>query len=187
MKTKAGIKTKRILVPIDLQKCPFEVFPRVNAHAEGSEVTVILLHVVKLNIASPENRVFEELAQEAHRHLERLARENIHPAASVLIRIRFGNPAREIQAEAVLQKADLVILPVFEELARDQRLSLWNRLSVLLFPDLAHQLVRALPCALLIMHAHAGCSSEAGSLTRRHAAHSDQPEAETIWHRHFAA
>ena len=92
MKTKAGIKTKRILVPIDLQKCPFEVFARVNAYAEGSEVTVILLHVVNLNIASPENRIFQELAQEAHRHLERLARENIHPSASVLIRIRFGNP-----------------------------------------------------------------------------------------------
>jgi nucleotide-binding universal stress UspA family protein len=149
MKAKAGIDAKRILVPIDLQKCPFEVFERINAYVERSEVMVILLHVLNLNIVSPETRVYDELEQEAHQHLERLARENIHPSATVLIRVRFGKSAREIQAEATAQKADLVILPVFDEPSRYRPPSLWERISALVFPDLAQELVRALPCALL--------------------------------------
>jgi nucleotide-binding universal stress UspA family protein len=205
VKAKVDMKAKRILVPIDLERCPLEVFSRVNAYVESSEVSVILLSVINLNIASPENRVYEELSQEVHWYLERLARERIHPDASVLIRVRFGKPAREIRAEAKAQRADLVILPVFEDSLQDRRLSLWNRLSALLFPDLAHQLVRALPCALLIIHAHAsfncqqawGCAASANTATQHsfagvgatkpQGASSGHPQAEANWHRRFAA
>ncbi len=146
------MKAKRILVPIDVTKCPIDIFERVNAYARQPGTTVILLYVVDLNVACPENRIYDELVREAQMHLERLAHDYLHPAASVLIRVRMGRPAREIKDEARTQKADLVILPVFAQ-TMDRAGAFGRRLLPLLWPDTAHQLVRALPSALLIMHA----------------------------------
>ena len=72
------------MVPIDTTKCRPEVFGRVNAFADRPDVTVILLHVLNLNIVAPENRIYEELAQIARWHLERLAREYPQPGVSVI-------------------------------------------------------------------------------------------------------
>ena len=145
---------ERILVPIDVAKCPIEVFERVNAYAQQPGVTIILLYVVNLNIAVPENRIYDELIHEAQEHLERLAREYIRRTATVLVRVRVGRPAREIRAEAEAQKADLVVLPVFERSIQNRDGSLGKRLLASVWPNTTHQLVRALPSALLIMHAH---------------------------------
>src|ERR1035441_624672 len=97
------MKPEGILFPVDVARCPLEVFELVNGLAKRPEVTVILLHVVNLNILAPENRVYEELGQEAQWYLERLANKHVHPLASTITRVRIGNPAEEILAEA---KAD---------------------------------------------------------------------------------
>lgn len=60
------MQTEKILVPVDTARCYPEVFGRVNALGSRADVTVVLLHVVTLNIAAPENRVYERLAQETH-------------------------------------------------------------------------------------------------------------------------
>jgi nucleotide-binding universal stress UspA family protein len=99
------------LVPIDITSCPLEVFDLVNGFAKRPEVAVILLYVVNLNIVSPENRVYEEIGQEARWYLEQLAHKYVHPKDRTVVRVRAGKPDEEILAEAVEQKADLIILP----------------------------------------------------------------------------
>jgi len=105
------MKPERILVPIDVHRCPLEVFDLVNGFAKRPEVTVIILHVVNVNIVVPENDIYEELAQEAEWCLQRLADRHIHPLASTIIHVRAGIPAEQILAEAAEQQVDLIILP----------------------------------------------------------------------------
>src|ERR1035437_10676637 len=107
------MKPKRILVPIDIARCPLEVFTRVNAFAGQPCVTISLLHVVTVKIAAADNRVFEELGREAGWYLERLARRHVHADASILIHVRIGKAADEILAEAKAENVDLIILPIF--------------------------------------------------------------------------
>ena len=43
------MKPERILLPVDVARCPLEVFDLVNGFAKRPEVTVLLLHVVDLD------------------------------------------------------------------------------------------------------------------------------------------
>jgi len=148
------MKPERILVPIDIARCPLEVFARVNAFAARPGVTVILLHVVTLNIAAPDNRVFEELAREAGGCLEQLARKHVHPDASTRIHVRTGKPAEEILAEAKAENVDLIILPTFGGSLWKRGASFWQRLVAPIFPGtIVARLARRTRCPLLVMHA----------------------------------
>jgi nucleotide-binding universal stress UspA family protein len=148
------MKPKRILVPIDIARCPLEVFSRVNAFADPPGVTVILLSVVTLNIAAAGNRVFEELGQEAGGYLERLARNHVHPDAATLIHVRIGKPADEILAEAKAEDVDLIILATFGGSLWKRGPSFWRRLVAPIFPGMVvEELVRKAPCAVLFKHA----------------------------------
>jgi nucleotide-binding universal stress UspA family protein len=155
------MKPKRILVPIDIARCPLEVFDRVNAFAGRPGVTVILLHVVTLNIAAADNRVFEELGREAGWYLERLARKHVHPDASTLIHVRTGKAADEILAEARAEDVDLIILPTFGGSLWKRGVSFWKRLFAPIFPGMiVEKLARNAPCALLFMHAESRFNCE---------------------------
>ena len=110
-----------ILVPIDIKRCPLDVFELVNGFANQADVTLVLLHVLNVNIMAPDNRVYEELRQEAAGHLARLAVRYVSERVTILIRVRFGNPAKEILAEARAQRADLILLGAGQT-------SVWNRL-----------------------------------------------------------
>ena len=141
-----------ILLPIDTAKCSLEAFARVNALACSAGVTVILLHVVDLNIAPLDNRVHDELAREAHSHLDRLARQYLHQDVSALIRVRTGDPATEILAEAKGRNVDLIILSAFPGSLYNREVSFGKRLRAALFPGLLRKLLRAAPGALWIVH-----------------------------------
>ena len=86
----------RILVPLDTQKCPIEIFARVNAFAQHPGARVLLLHVVV------DRRIEAEVCREAQRCLGRLASHYLHPEARVLLRVRIGRPIAEVLAEAEL-------------------------------------------------------------------------------------
>ena len=148
------MKPGRILVPIDTTKCRPEVFSRVNAFASRPGVTVILLHVLNLNIVAPENRIYEELAQAACWHLECLALEYMPAGVSVLFHVRVGKPVEEILAEAKAEDVDLMILPVCGGSIwnRTNRLS-WKYLFAAVCPGVGEKLVRVSRCPLLIVHA----------------------------------
>jgi nucleotide-binding universal stress UspA family protein len=137
------MKPERILIPIDVAKCPLEVFKVVNGFAERPGVTVILLHVVNLNIAAPENRVYEGLCAEAEQHLARLAREFLHPAAAILLRVRVGKPSEQILAEAREAAADLILLPIRERAA-------WKRLFAPKIPRIVAKIIHNAPCGVFV-------------------------------------
>jgi nucleotide-binding universal stress UspA family protein len=138
------MKPERILLPIDVAKCPLEVFQVVNGFVERPGVTVILLHVVPLRILAPENRIYDELGREAQSCLHQLARKCVHPMAAARIRVRVGEPAREILTEAREANADLIILPV-------HRVPFWKRLCGSFFPRTIERVIREAPCGVFVM------------------------------------
>jgi nucleotide-binding universal stress UspA family protein len=133
------MKPERILLPLDIRKCPLEVFSVVNGLASHPGATVTLLYVVTLNIAAPEKRVYEELGRDARWYLERLARGCLHPGVATNIRVRFGKPAEEILAEAAAGNTDLIVLPSYPP-------SLWSRLFAPILPRVVEQVIRKAPC-----------------------------------------
>ncbi len=128
----------RILVPIDLAKCPVEAFALINAMPDHTNVSVILLHVVNPSAVSPDGRVYDGLCHDAERRLERLAREYLPPDLDTTLRVRVGNPFDEIAAEAREQHASLIMLPTFPQ-------GFWQRLFQAV-PRLAEKLAGAAPC-----------------------------------------
>ena len=141
------MKPERILLPLDIRKCPLEVFSVVNGLAKYSGATVTLLYAVTLNIAAPEKRVYEELARDARWYLARLARGCLRPDIAAIIRVRVGKPAEEILAEAAAGNADLIILPSYPT-------SFWSRLLAPILPRVAEQVIRRAACRVFRARAH---------------------------------
>ena len=133
------MKAERILLSLDIRKCPLDVFSVVNGFAKYPGATVTLLHVVTLNIAVPENRVYEELGRDARWYLTRLARGCLRRDVAPIIRVRLGRPAEEILAEAAAGNADLIILPCYRQ-------TCWNRLRARILPGVVEQVSRKAPC-----------------------------------------
>ena len=155
------MKPERILLPIDVTKCPLEVFELVNGFAKRPGVTVILLHVLNLNILAPENRVYSELGQEALCHLARLANKHVHPIATTVTHVRLGEPAEQILAEAKEEGVDCIILPTYSP-------SFWNRVKALWKPEngstispLAQKIIREAACDVFVVAAKTRLNCEA--------------------------
>ena len=138
---------ERILLPLDIRKCPLEVISEVNGLAIYPGATVILLHVVTLNIAVPEKRVYKELSCDARWYLERLARGCLRPDIATIIRVRVGKVAKEILAEAAAGNADLIILPCYPP-------SFWSRLFAPILPRVVEQVIRRAACRMFRASAH---------------------------------
>jgi universal stress protein A len=100
----------RILLPIDIAKCPLEVFSFVNKFADEHRVAVTLLYVVNLRVVVLENRVLDDLSHAAQQHLKRLSEKFLNPNVSLRLRVRVGKAAQEILAEARESNVDLIIL-----------------------------------------------------------------------------
>ena len=145
------MKPERILLPVDVTRCPLEVFELVNGLAQRPEVTVVLLHVVNLNILTPENRVYEELGQEAQWYLENLAKKHIHPMASTITHVRAGKPAEEILAEAKAQSVDLIILPTYGPSFWNRLMSLWTNVCIPPVSTLAGKVIREAACGVFVV------------------------------------
>ena len=137
---------ERILLPLDIRKCPLEVFSAANGLANHPGATVILLHVVTLSIAAPEKGIYEALARDAHWHLKRLARGCLRPEIATVTRVRFGKPAVEILAEAAASNADLIILPSYPP-------SFLHRLFGPVLPRVVERMIREAPCGVFLTSA----------------------------------
>jgi nucleotide-binding universal stress UspA family protein len=134
---------ERILLPLDIRKCPLEVFSVVNGLASHPGATVILLHVVTLNIAAPEKGVYEQLGRDAHWYLERLAGQCLRRGVTTSIRVRFGKPADEILAEAEDEGVDLIVLA-------SKLPSFWRCLFAPIVPRIIERVVREATCGVFL-------------------------------------
>ena len=140
------MKPDRILFPIDLAKCPLDVLPLLNNLAGRSDASVILLHVVHLNILAPDNRIYQEHWREARRLLERLAENYVNPLVDVRLRVRVGNPFDEIVREAREQQVQFILVPTFAS-------SFWRRLLAPLAHRVAERLAADAPCPVFALRA----------------------------------
>jgi len=158
------MKTERILLPIDIRKCPLEIFPFVNDLAARCDTIVTLLHVVTLNILAPESRIYDELAAEAHFFLECLAQEYLPAAASTSIRVRFGRPADEVINQSREEIVDLIVLPNDGSSLLRRLSSVWKRCSNTMVSPLVEKLVREANCAVIVFSAkgHLDCETAWG-------------------------
>ena len=135
-----------ILIPVDIRKCPLEVFSAANGLANQPGATVTLLHVVTLNIGMPEKGVYEALARDAHAHLKRLARGCLRPGITTVTRVRFGKPAEEILTEAAAGNIDLIVLPSYPP-------SFLRRLFGPILPRVVERVIREAPCGVFLTSA----------------------------------
>jgi nucleotide-binding universal stress UspA family protein len=104
------MNVKTILLPVDLAACPLEGFWFVNQFASETSPTVILLHVLKLNIVAHENRFYAGVAQEAEEQLTWIKHKFLSPRLDSRVCVRMGKPAPEIVTEAAESRADLIVM-----------------------------------------------------------------------------
>jgi nucleotide-binding universal stress UspA family protein len=130
-----------------------DVLAFANRFAATPDITMILLHVINLNIIAPESRVYDELGWEAACYLERIANQFINPMTSTITHVRTGDIANEILAEAKAEKVDLIILPTCSP-------SIWTRLVAVWKPrcgssisNLAKKVVREATCNVMLVMA----------------------------------
>ena len=130
----------RLLLPIDLKRCPFEVFPLANGFAKPFGGEVVLLHVL-----GPRSAAGGKEADTARRHLEQLSRDFMRSSVEALPRVRAGIPHEEIFAEAAATRADLILLPVYPP-------SIWRRLAGRGYGSTARNVVSGAPCGVFVVN-----------------------------------
>jgi nucleotide-binding universal stress UspA family protein len=130
----------RILLPIDVAQCPLEVFASVNKFARDHRTTLELLHV--LGATGAQVGGGERAAAAARGHLERLSQKFFSPALEPRLRVRAGNPAGEIVAEAEESGAELILLTSY------RGSSLWKPP---VHPGIAERVRGAVDCAVRIL------------------------------------
>lgn len=139
-----GLTANRLLLPIDLAKCPLEILPVANGFTRPFDGEIRLLHVFDRRRYGGGRGSGPGELQRAEQHLARIGRHFLSPTIEVSFRVRVGIPAEEIRAEAAAGNVDLILLPVF-------RLSLWRRLTGGGSGATARQLVVGAPCRVFVV------------------------------------
>jgi nucleotide-binding universal stress UspA family protein len=103
-----GLKSERLLLPIDIAKCPMEVLPLANELAKPFDGTITLLHVYDRRRSS----AMDCDIRQAERILRRVGQQ-LKATVEASFRVRVGIPHEEILAEALAIQADLILLPAF--------------------------------------------------------------------------
>jgi nucleotide-binding universal stress UspA family protein len=104
------MRSKHILVPLDLLRGPANALVAVRKMATETPVCVTLLHVVDLNIFPPQPSVNDQLCAESQAALRKLAKLFFGVEQAVRTIVRLGIPADEIIAEAKMARADLIVM-----------------------------------------------------------------------------
>jgi nucleotide-binding universal stress UspA family protein len=134
-----GFAAERLLLPIDLKKCPLDVFPFANGFTKPFGGEVILLHVLE-----PTPHDGDLMLETARLHLERIARDFLRSSVEPRPRVRVGLAHEEIFAEATEARADLILLPVHAP-------SIWKRLAGSGYGSTARNIVGGAPCGVFVV------------------------------------
>ena len=143
--------SRKLLLPIDVNKCRPAVFGVVNHFARRSQVTAILLHVVTLNLSAAENRVYEGLAQEADSYLEKLTAQYIDPAVLTMRRVRIGKASEETVAAAECEHPDVILMPVDRKSLQSNSVLQRLHLSTASLSRTVNAVLKRAPCDVLIL------------------------------------
>ena len=139
-----GIKANRLLLPIDLAKCPLEIFQLANGFTKPFDGEVVLLHVLDKRKKGMGSDLTEINVRRAKRHLERLAHFYLNPMIEASFRVRVGITHEEILAEATAANADLILFPNFNP-------SIWRKLAGIICGETLRNLVAGARCQVFIV------------------------------------
>ncbi len=142
---------RRLLLPINVNRCRPGVFEIVNQFARKSEVTAILLHVVTLNVTAAENRVYEGLVQEAESYLEKLTAQYIDPVVITTRRVRIGKASEEILAAAECEHPDVILMTVDRKSLQDNSVLERLRSSTASLSRTVNAVLKRAPCDVLVL------------------------------------
>ncbi len=145
------MEIRKLLLPIDVNKCRPAVFDVVNRFARESQVTAILLHVVTLNVIAAENRVYEELSAEAVSYLEKLSLQYINPVVSTIRRIRIGKAPEEILSQADSDRPDLILMTADRKSLQNSPVLRRLRLSPASRSRTVSAVLKRAPCDVLVL------------------------------------
>jgi nucleotide-binding universal stress UspA family protein len=134
----------KLLLPIDLAKCPLEIFPMAKGFAKPHGGEIELLYVLELRSKAGKGGASEADRQRAERHLERIGRDYLWPSVKACCRVRAGIPHEEIFAEAAAARADLILLPVRSP-------SVWRRFVGSGHGETARRLVAGASCGVFVI------------------------------------
>jgi len=140
-----GVKADRLLLPIDLAKCPPEIFPLANGFVRQFGGEIVLLHVLESRMNTAQVGGSDIDARRAKRHLERLGRDYLRPTLNADFRVRIGIPHETILAEAAATNADLILLSVFAP-------PIWRRWVGFSHGETARNLVAGAPCRVFAVN-----------------------------------
>ena len=139
-----GIKANRLLLPIDLTKCPLEIFHLANGLTKPFDGEIVLLYVVDQRRNALRRELAEIELRRAKRHLERLGHHYLSPSLRASFRVRTGIPHEEILAEATATSVDLILFPTF-------RPSIWRQLLGSIYGETVRNLVAGACCRLFVI------------------------------------
>jgi len=131
-----GIKSDRMLLPIDLARCPFDIFQVANAFAKPFESELILLHVLKPGQEHESDR--------AQACLEDISDQYVRPTIHVACRVRLGVPHEEIIFESGRMNADLILLPTFAP-------TMWDKLLRPTHGETSRNLITCGACRIFVI------------------------------------
>jgi len=142
------MNSNRLLLPIDLARCPQEAFPLANRFTRPFGAEIILLHVLDRRARADRDAAIELQLQRAMRHLEHLGRSHLRASVETSFRVRSGIPHEEILAEATVAGADLILLPTFAP-------SIWRRLTGTFYGETSRNLITGAPCRVFVVDVRA--------------------------------
>jgi nucleotide-binding universal stress UspA family protein len=132
---------RRILIPLDLVHSTIDPLLFVQGIATEMPICATLLHVVAVNLAPTERRVYEELCSEAQAALCKLAKLFFGDGHETRVSVRIGRPHQQIVLEARASLSELIILSGGKPRS-------WARLFG---TGTAERVVRAAPCPTLVL------------------------------------
>jgi nucleotide-binding universal stress UspA family protein len=147
-----GMKATRLLLPIDLAKCPPEIFPLANSIVPPFTGEIVLLHVLDRRTNAVPFRGSGTNFRRAEQILDRIGNEFVRSTVGVSVRVRIGAPHEEILAEASANDVDLILLPTFTP-------SLWRKMLGPRCGETARSVVSEASCRLLVadVRSHFNC------------------------------
>jgi nucleotide-binding universal stress UspA family protein len=132
---------KRILIPLDLVHSTVDPLLFVQGLAGEVPICATLLHVVGVNLAPADGRVYEELCSEAQAALCKLAKLFIGDGSETRVSVRIGRPHQQILLEARSSRSELILLS-------GGKPGSWARLFG---TGTTERVVRAAPCPTLVL------------------------------------
>jgi nucleotide-binding universal stress UspA family protein len=139
-----GIDAGRVLLPLDLAKCPLEALALANGVTRRFGAEITLLYVLDPSSGGRDPALAAEVERvRAESCLGRLADEHLRATVTGIPRVRRGNPADEIIAEAEASGPDLLILPTYPP-------PLWRSLLARPSGETAREVISRMPCRAFV-------------------------------------